>query len=147
MIKLCGLDKHRITLDDIVFKIGPRINAAGRMQSGRTAVDLLTSRNDEDAIKIIQKLVKQGRESAELYQSQNRTDLAAEELAQVAIMEKYLPAQMSEEEISAAIKDIITELGVSTPKEMGKVMGVATKRLAGKADGRAISTIVKKLLG
>lgn len=103
--------------------------------------------SDEDAIKIIQKLVKQGRESAELYQSQNRTDLAAEELAQVAIMEKYLPAQMSEEEISAAIKDIITELGVSTPKEMGKVMGVATKRLAGKADGRAISTIVKKLLG
>lgn len=103
--------------------------------------------SDEDAIRIIQKLVKQGRESAELYQSQNRTDLAAEELAQVAIMEKYLPAQMSEEEISAAIKDIITELGVSTPKEMGKVMGVATKRLAGKADGRAISTIVKKLLG
>lgn len=103
--------------------------------------------SDEDAIKIIQKLVKQGRESAELYQSQNRTDLAAEELAQVAIMEKYLPAQMSEEEISAAIKDIITELGVSTPKEMGKVMGVATKRLAGKADGRAISTIVKNLLG
>lgn len=103
--------------------------------------------SDEDAIRIIQKLVKQGRESAELYQSQNRTDLAAEELAQVAIMEKYLPAQMSEEEISAAIKDIITELGVSTPKEMGKVMGVATKRLAGKADGRAISTIVKNLLG
>lgn len=103
--------------------------------------------SDEDAIKIIQKLVKQGRESAELYQSQNRTDLADEELAQVAIMEKYLPAQMSEEEISAAIKDIIAELGVSTPKEMGKVMGVATKRLAGKADGRTISTIVKNLLG
>ena len=102
---------------------------------------------DEAAIKIIQKLVKQGRESAELYQSQNRTDLAAEELAQVAIMEKYLPEQMSEEEIANAVKEIIAELGVSTPQEMGKVMGVATKRLAGKADGRIISGIVKSILG
>ena len=103
--------------------------------------------SDEAAIKIIQKLVKQGRESAELYQSQNRTDLAAEELAQVAIMEKYLPEQMSEEEIANAVKEIIAELGVSTPQEMGKVMGVATKRLAGKADGRIISGIVKSILG
>lgn len=103
--------------------------------------------SDEAAIKIIQKLVKQGRESAELYQSQNRTDLAAEELAQVAIMEKYLPKQMSEEEIRAAVKEIIAELGVSTPQEMGKVMGTATKRLAGKADGRTISSIVKGILG
>ena len=103
--------------------------------------------SDEAAIKIIQKLVKQGRESAELYQSQNRTDLAAEELAQVAIMEKYLPEQMSEEEIRAAVKEIIAELGVSTPQEMGKVMGTATKRRAGKADGRTISSIVKGILG
>lgn len=103
--------------------------------------------SDEAAIKIIQKLVKQGRESAELYQSQNRTDLAAEELAQVAIMEKYLPEQMNEEEIRAAIEEIIAELGVSTPQEMGKVMGTATKRLAGKADGRTISSIVKGILG
>ena len=103
--------------------------------------------SDETAIKIIQKLVKQGRESAELYQSQNRSDLAQEELAQVAVMEKYLPEQMSEEEVSAIIKEIIAELGVSTPQEMGKVMGTATKRLAGKADGRTISAIVKGLLG
>ncbi|MBR5335834.1 MAG: GatB/YqeY domain-containing protein [Bacteroidaceae bacterium] len=103
--------------------------------------------SDEAAIKIIQKLVKQGRESAELYASQNRTDLAQEELAQVAIMEKYLPEQMSEEEIANAVKEIIAELGVSTPQEMGKVMGVATKRLAGKADGRIISGIVKSILG
>lgn len=102
--------------------------------------------SDEAAIKIIQKLVKQGRESAELYASQNRTDLAQEELAQVAIMEKYLPEQMSEEEIANAVKEIIAELGVSTPQEMGKVMGVATKRLAGKADGRIISGIVKSIL-
>ena len=103
--------------------------------------------SDETAIKIIQKLVKQGRETAELYQSQNRSDLAQEELAQVAVMEKYLPEQMSEEEVSAIIKEIIAELGVSTPQEMGKVMGVATKRLAGKTDGRTISAIVKGILG
>ncbi len=103
--------------------------------------------SDEAALKIIQKLVKQGRESAELYLSQGRSDLAEEELAQVAVMEKYLPAQMSEEEIEAAVKNIIAELGVTTPQEMGKVMGVATKQLAGKADGRAISGIVKRILG
>lgn len=102
--------------------------------------------SDETAIKLIQKLVKQGRESAELYNSQSRNDLAQEELAQVAVMEKYLPKQMSEEEIADAVKKIIAELGVSTPQEMGKVMGVATKRLAGKADGRIISTIVKAQL-
>ncbi len=103
--------------------------------------------SDDAALKIIQKLVKQGRESAQLYQSQGRSDLAQEELAQVAVMEKYLPAQMSEEEIEAAVKAIIAELGVTTPQEMGKVMGVATKQLAGKADGRAISGIVKRILG
>lgn len=102
--------------------------------------------SDETAIKLIQKLVKQGRESAELYNSQSRNDLAQEELAQVAVMEKYLPKQMSEEEIADAVKEIIAELKVSTPQEMGKVMGVATKRLAGKADGRIISTIVKAQL-
>lgn len=102
--------------------------------------------SDETAIKLIQKLVKQGRESAELYNSQSRNDLAQEELAQVAVMEKYLPKQMSEKEITDAVKEIIAELGVSTPQEMGKVMGVATKRLAGKADGRIISTIVKTQL-
>lgn len=107
------------------------------------ANDTLT---DDAALKIIQKLVKQGRESASLYKSQGRNDLATEELAQVAVMEKYLPAQMSEQELETAIKEIIAELGVSTPQEMGKVMGFATKRLAGKADGRAISEIVKKVL-
>ena len=102
--------------------------------------------SDETAIKIIQKLVKQGKESAELYQSQNRDDLANEELAQVAVMEKYLPKQMSEEEITAALKEIIAQTGASKPQDMGKVMGVATKQLAGKADGKVISAIVKQLL-
>ena len=97
--------------------------------------------SDETAIKLIQKLVKQGKESAELYSSQNRP-----ELAQVAVMEKYLPKQMSEEEVTAALKEIITSVGASGPQEMGKVMGVATKQLAGKAEGRMISAIVKQLL-
>ncbi len=102
--------------------------------------------SDETAIKLIQKLAKQGKESAELYSSQNRPELAAEELAQVAVMEKYLPKQMSEEEIAAALREIIAQTGAAGPQDMGKVMGVATKQLAGKAEGRVISTIVKRLL-
>ena len=102
--------------------------------------------SDETAIKLIQKLAKQGKESAELFSSQGRNDLAEEELAQVAIMEKYLPKQMSEEEITAALKEIIAQVGANKPQDMGKVMGVATKQLAGKADGKVISAIVKQLL-
>ena len=102
--------------------------------------------SDETAIKLIQKLAKQGKESAELYSSQDRPELAAEELAQVAVMEKYLPKQMSEEEIAAALKEIIAQTGAAGPQDIGKVMGVATKQLAGKAEGRVISTIVKQLL-
>ena len=102
--------------------------------------------SDETAIKLIQKLVKQGKESAELYSSQNRPELAAEELAQVAVMEKYLPKQMSEEEVTAVLKEIIAQTGAKGPQEMGKVMGVATKQLACKAEGKVISAIVKQLL-
>ena len=102
--------------------------------------------SDETAIKLIRKLVKQGKESAELYSSQNRPELAQEELAQVAVMEKYLPRQMSEEEVTVALKEIISSVGASGPQDMGKVMGLATKQLAGKAEGRMISAIVKQLL-
>lgn len=102
--------------------------------------------SDETAVKLIQKLVKQGKESATLYSSQNRPELAAEELAQVAVMEKYLPKQMSEEEVKAVLAGIIAETGAAGPQDMGKVMGVATKQLAGKAEGRLISTLVKQML-
>ena len=102
--------------------------------------------SDETATKLIQKLVKQGKESAELYSSQNRPELAAEELAQVAVMERYLPKQMSEEEVTAVLKEIISSVGANGPQDMGKVMGAATKQLAGKAEGRMISAIVKQLL-
>ena len=96
---------------------------------------------------VIQKLVKQGKDSAAIYQGQGRADLAEAELAQVAVLEAYLPKQMSNEELEAALKEIIAEVGAAGPQDMGKVMGVATKKLAGKAEGRAISAKVKELLG
>ena len=108
------------------------------------ANDTLT---DDAAMKIMQKLVKQGKDSAALYTEQGRTDLAEAELAQVAVIETYLPKQMSAEELEAALKAIIAEVGAEGPKDMGKVMGTATKKLAGLAEGRAISAKVKELLG
>ena len=102
--------------------------------------------NFAEAAAAYEAIIAQGKESAELYSSQNRPELAAEELAQVAVMEKYLPKQMSEEEVTAVLKEIIAQTGATGPQDMGKVMGVATKQLAGKAEGRTISTIVKQLL-
>lgn len=102
--------------------------------------------SDADAMKILQKLAKQGREAAEIFVQQGRQDLADAELAQVAVYTDYLPKPMSAEELCEAVKAIIAELGVTSVKEMGKVMGVATKKLAGKADGRAVSECVKMLL-
>lgn len=107
------------------------------------ADDTLT---DDAALKLIQKLVKQGKDSAEIYKGQGREDLAEGELAQVAVLEVYLPKQMSEAELEAALKEIIAEVGATSAKDMGKVMGTATKRLAGQAEGRAISAKVKELL-
>ena len=107
------------------------------------ANDTLT---DENALKILQKLAKQGKESASLYISQNRQDLADDELAQVAVIETYLPKKMSDAELEVALKDIIASVGATSMKDMGKVMGTATKQLAGKAEGSAISALVKKLL-
>lgn len=101
---------------------------------------------DEDIVKIIQKLVKQRKESAEMYVAGGRQELADNELAEAKFMEEYLPKQLSEAELTEALKAIISELGASSPADMGKVMGTATKKLAGLADGRLISTIVKQLL-
>ncbi len=101
---------------------------------------------DADIVKIIQKLVKQRKESAEQYNQAGRPELAENELAEAAAMEVYLPKQLSEEEVKTELVKIIAETGASKPSDMGKVMGVATKRLAGIADGKLISTIVKSLL-
>ena len=101
---------------------------------------------DDMAMKILAKMGKQRKESAQIYTEQNRPDLAEPELAEAAVIETYLPKQMNEEELTEALKAIIAQVGATTPQEMGKVMGVATKQLAGRADGRAISAKVKELL-
>jgi uncharacterized protein YqeY len=101
----------------------------------------------DDELKIIQKLVKQRRESAEIYKTQNRPDLYEKEVIEADVLEKYLPAKMSDDELLNIIKGIITRVGAKSPADMGKVMGVATKELAGKADGKEISAKVKLLLG
>lgn len=102
--------------------------------------------SDEAVVKIIQKLVKQRKETAEIYKQQNREELAANELAEAAAMEVYLPKQLSEAEIEEELKKIIAQVGATGPQDMGKVMGTATKALAGKAEGRIISALVKKML-
>ncbi len=96
--------------------------------------------------KLLMKAAKQRKESADIFQQQSRKDLADKELLQLEVINRYLPKQLSEEEVAAAIKDIIQEVGAKGPQDMGKVMGVATKKLAGQADGKLISELVKKLL-
>jgi len=100
----------------------------------------------EDEVKLLQKLIKSRKDSLEIYQKQNRADLAVKEEEEIAIIEKFLPKQMSADELKSVIQKIIADTGASSPADMGKVMGVATKQLAGKADGKSISTLVKELL-
>ncbi len=113
-------------------------------RSEKGADSVLTA---EEELKIIQKLVKQRRESAAIYKEQNRPDLYEKEVVEADVLEKYLPAKMNEEELLKVLKEIISRVGAKSPADMGKVMGVATKELAGKADGREISAKVKELLG
>lgn len=101
---------------------------------------------DEVAVKILQKMVKQRKESASIFAQQNRADLADNELAEVAVIERYLPAQMSDAELEAAVAAIIAQVGATGPQDMGKVMGIASKQLAGKTEGKLISEKVKALL-
>lgn len=102
--------------------------------------------NAEKEIAVLQKMVKQRRDSLEIYRQQNRADLATKEEEEIAVIEKFLPRQLSAEELRAEVSAIITETGAAAPGDMGKVMGVATKKLAGRADGKAISALVKELL-
>lgn len=101
---------------------------------------------DDAATKILQKMVKQRKESAEIYRTQGREDLAEKELEEAVVIEKYLPKQLTQEELEAKLKEIIAKVGATSPADMGKVMGVATKELSGLAAGKAISDTVKKLL-
>jgi uncharacterized protein len=101
---------------------------------------------EDDEIKLLQKLVKQRKDSLEIFQQQNRIDLAQKEQEEIEIIEKFLPKQLSADEIKAELSVIISEVGATSPADMGKVMGAATKKLAGKADGKTISSLVKELL-
>lgn len=124
------------------------------LRAAKTAFILARSERGQDTVltpdeevKIIQKLVKQRKESADIYREQERPDLYEKEENEAAVLERYLPAKMSEEELADALRAIIARVGAKAPSDMGKVMGVATKELAGKADGREISAKVKQLLG
>lgn len=101
---------------------------------------------EEDEIKMLQKMVKQRKDSLEIFQQQNRTDLAQKELEEIEVIERFLPKQLSVEELKAELAKIVQQTGASSPADMGKVMGVATKQFAGKADGKTISALVKELL-
>jgi uncharacterized protein YqeY len=103
--------------------------------------------SEDVEMKILQKLVKQRKDSAELYQNQGRKDLEEEEIYQLFVIEKYLPEQMSEEDVKAEVQNIITETGAASMKDMGKVMGMASKKLAGKTENKIIAVIVKEMLG
>ena len=116
------------------------------MLEAKTAAGASAELSDDEALKIIAKLAKQGTDSATIFKEQGRMDLYDQEMAQVKIFESYLPAKLSDEELTAVVKSIIDETGASSMKDMGKVMGMATKKLAGQADGKDISAKVKELL-
>ena len=137
-IKAAMLAKEKTKLESL-----RAIKAAILLEKAKDGAETIA---DEAVVKIIQKLVKQRKESAEIYAQQNRPELAENELAEIAGMEPYLPKQLSEAEIETAVKAVITQVGASGPQDMGKVMGAATKQLAGQADGRVISEMVKRLL-
>ncbi|HEX2919726.1 MAG TPA: GatB/YqeY domain-containing protein [Bacteroidales bacterium] len=145
---------EKISADLIAAMKAKDKNVLEAIRAAKTAFTLARSEKGSDAVltgdeelKIIQKLVKQRRESAEIYKTQNRPDLYEKEVNEAEVLEKYLPAKMSEAELEKAVKAIIEKVGAMSPSEMGKVMGVASKELAGKADGKEISAIVKRVLG
>jgi uncharacterized protein len=144
----------KISGDLITAMKGKDKVALEAIRAAKTAFLLAKSEKGSDAVlssdeelKIIQKLVKQRRESAVIYKDNNRLDLYEKEVAEADVLEKYLPAKMGEAELEKVLKDIISRVGATSPADMGKVMGAATKELAGKADGKEISTKVRQLLG
>lgn len=140
-IKQAMLNKEK----DLLESLRAIKSAILLLKTGKDAVNGEVPESAEVAM--LQKLVKQRRESAEIYSKQNRQDLADVELFQASVIERYLPKQMSREEIEEALKAIISEVGATSPKDMGKVMGKASKAFAGKADNRVVSEIVKTMLG
>lgn len=138
-IKKAMLAKDKVALDALR-------GAKKEFLEAKTAKGSDGDLKDEQAVRILQKMIKQRKESAEMYSQAGRQELADNEMAQVKVIEQYLPKQMSEEELTAALQLIIQQVGAQGPQDMGKVMGSATKQLAGKAEGKAISMKVKELL-
>jgi uncharacterized protein len=145
---------EKISADLIAAMKAKNTLALEAIRAAKTAFILAKSEKGADSVltadeelKIIQKLVKQRRESAAIYKEQNRPELYEKEVAEADVLEKYLPAKISEAELIAVIKSVIERVGAKSAADMGKVMGTATKELAGKADGKEISAIVKQLLG
>jgi len=112
----------------------------------KTAEDAKPELSADDEMKILQKMAKQRRDSISIFEEQNRIDLSSKEKEELAVIEKYLPAQLSAEALKAEVEKIIAQVGATGPSDLGKVMGITTKQLAGKADGKAISTLVKEIL-
>lgn len=121
-------------------------NAKKYIIEAKTAGPGITELSDAEVVKILSKLAKQGTDSAAIFAQQNRFDLASEELAQVAVFQEFLPRQLTREELTAELQAVIAEAGASTPADLGRVMGIASKRLAGRADGRDIAARVRELL-
>lgn len=150
-IKMMSLEKEIMTSMKEAMKAKDQ-TALAALRAVKSEILLAKTSGDseelteEDEIKLLQKLVKQRKDSARIFTEQNREDLSEPELAQAAVLEKFLPEQMSEEEITKVVADIIAKTGAAGMKDMGKVMGMANKELAGKADGRTISTVVKAQL-
>lgn len=138
-IKKAMLAKDRIRLEALR-------GIKKELLEAKTAKGATQELSDEATVAILQKMVKQRKDSAEIYTAQNRVDLAGPEIEQMKVIQEFLPAQLSGEELESAIRAIIDKCGATSMKEMGKVMGIATKQLSGKAEGRAVSEMVRKLL-
>lgn len=138
-IKKAMLAKDKVTLEALR-------GIKKEFLEAKTAPGANNELTDENAVKIMQKMVKQRKESAEIFANAGRQELADAEMAQAEVIQRYLPKQMSEEELEAALKAIFEQLGVKGPQDMGRIMGTATKQLAGKAEGKAISAKVKEML-
>ena len=137
---MAAMKAHDFVRTNAVRAIKSAILLAKTTEGGKKELE------DADIVKLIQKLIKQRKEAAEQYVAAGRQELADNELAEAAILEEYVPRQLTPEEISERVREIIAQVGASSPSDMGKVMGVASKQMAGLADGRAISTIVRELL-
>lgn len=139
-----GIKQAMLARDEIKLRSLRAIKSA--ILNAKTSEGFNGEISGDEEIKMLQKLVKQRRDSLEIYEKQSRNDLASKEKEEIEVIEQFLPAQMSTEEIREAVKKVISSTGASTMADMGKVMGAANKELAGKADGKTISSVVKELL-